>query len=143
QLVDYLGTDYEVRVIAPVPWLPAWASRWRPASAVPAEESIDGVRVYHPRYVVIPKILRFTHGFTFAASVRKAMAALRNEFPFELISVHWMFPDVFGTVLAARSGGVPIVAHALGCDINDYLKYPLRRSMIRWALQRVSGVVTK
>jgi teichuronic acid biosynthesis glycosyltransferase TuaC len=144
QLVDYLRADYEIRVIAPLPWLPGWvATRWRPAMTVPLVETVDGMVVYHPRYLVIPKVLRFTHGFTFAQCIRRSIRALRGDFAFELISVHWMFPDVFGTVLAAKALPVPVVAHALGCDVNDYLKYPLRRRMIRWALLRASAVVAK
>jgi glycosyltransferase involved in cell wall biosynthesis len=144
QLVEFLQSTYEIRVIAPVPWLPEWAARkWRPAQMVPREETVDGVRVYHPRYLVIPKVLRFSHGLTFAACIRGMLKALRPNYAFELISVHWIFPDAFGTVLAAKSLHVPIIAHALGCDINDYLRYPLRRRMIRWALSRATAVVTK
>ena len=54
-----------------------------------------------------------------------------------------MFPDTFGTVLALKSGSTPIVAHALGCDVNDYLQYHIRRRMIRWALLRTRAVITK
>lgn len=144
QLVDFLQSRYEVRVIAPVPWLPDWAARrWRPTVAVPREESIQGVRVYHPRYLAIPKILRFSHGLSFALCIRRTIRRKVSGYRFDLISVHWLFPDVFGTVLAAASMRVPIVAHALGCDVNDYLRYPLRRRMIRWALQRTSAVVAK
>jgi glycosyltransferase involved in cell wall biosynthesis len=110
---------------------------------LPREETIDGVRIYHPRYLAIPKVFRFSHGFTFGVSVNKALNSIRPEYKFELISVHWLFPDAFGTVLAARAMKVPVVAHALGCDVNDYLRYPLRRKMIYWALAKATAVVAK
>lgn len=144
QLVDRIRSTYEVRVVSPVPWAPAWfAERWRPEVALPREETIDGVHIYHPRYLAIPKVFRFSHGFTFGAAVRKALNSIRPEYEFELISVHWLFPDAFGTVLAARAMKVPVVAHALGCDVNDYLRYPLRRRMIYWALAKATAVVAK
>lgn len=144
QLVEMLSARYEVRVVAPLPWVPKWvANRWQRSLLVPEEEFIGNIRVYHPRYLVIPKILRFSHGFAYAASLRRSFQKIADDFDFDLISVHWMFPDTFGTVLAAKSFDVPVVAHALGCDINDYIQYPLRRKMIRWALLRCAAVVTK
>ncbi len=144
QLVEMLAANYDVRVVAPLPWVPKWvAHRWQRSLLVPAEEYIGEIKVYHPRYLVIPRILRFSHGFTFAASLRRCFRNIVADFDFELISVHWMLPDAFGTVLAAKSIDVPVVAHALGCDINDYIRYPLRRRMIRWALLRSAAIVTK
>jgi teichuronic acid biosynthesis glycosyltransferase TuaC len=144
QLVDSLRQHDEVRVVAPVPWLPrAIARKWRPAVDVPREEVIDGITVYHPRYLVIPKILRFSHALTFALCVQRAVGNLSGSYPFQLISVHWIYPDAVGTVLATRRLGVPVIAHALGCDINDYLRLPLRRGMIRWALSNAAAVITK
>lgn len=144
QLVEMLTATYDVRVVAPLPWVPKWvAKRWQRSLLVPAEEVIGEIKVYHPRYVVIPKILRFSHGLAFAAAISRSFRKIIPDFNFELISVHWMFPDAFGTVLAAKSIGVPVVAHALGCDINDYIRYPLRRRMIKWALVRSAAIVTK
>ena len=144
QLAQRLRNYYDIQVIAPIPWLPHWlATRWRKGSSAPVVEQIDGITVHHPRYVAIPKILRFSHGYTFAYTVRRALTSIRKDFRYSLISVHWMFPDTFGTVRAAARSGIPIVAHALGCDINDYLRYPLRRKMIGWALKRCAAVVTK
>lgn len=144
QLVEMLAVTYDIRVVAPLPWVPGWvANRWQRSLRVPAEEHIGDIKVYHPRYLVIPKVLRFSHGITFAISMRRWFRRIIPEFAFELISVHWMFPDTFGTALAARSIDVPVVAHALGCDINDYIRYPLRRRMISWALFASAAVVTK
>ena len=144
QLVDFLAEDHEIQVVAPVPWAPAWlAARWRPSVVLPREETIGGIRVHHPRYLAIPKVLRFTHGLTFSASMRHCLHRLRQQFAFDLISVHWIFPDAYGTVRAARGLGIPVVAHAQGCDINDYIRYPLRRRMICSALREADSVVTK
>jgi glycosyltransferase involved in cell wall biosynthesis len=144
QLVERLGSSYEIRVVAPVPWMPRSLARVLKARVdLPPREIVSGTQVYHPRYLVIPKILRFIHGFTLAWSLRRALRKVRIEFPYDLISVHWMFPDAFATVLANRNSDIPIVAHAMGCDINDYIRYPLRRKMIRWALLGSSGIVTK
>lgn len=144
QLVDSIRQHDEVQVVAPVPWLPrSIARKWRPTVDLPDKEVIDGVTVYHPRYLVIPRMLRFSHALTFAVCVRRVLRRLKAGYPFQLISVHWVYPDAVGTILAARDMDVPVVAHALGCDINDYLRYPLRRRMIQWALSRAAAVITK
>src|ERR671919_1013739 len=47
----------EIRVIAPVPYFPAINFNWRwQFSQVAPREMRDGVEVYHPRYLLTPKV---------------------------------------------------------------------------------------
>jgi len=43
-----------------VPPLPV--ASWRERRSVPEHERIDGIDVYHPRYLVVPKTARPVHG---------------------------------------------------------------------------------
>jgi glycosyltransferase involved in cell wall biosynthesis len=110
---------------------------------LPESETYVGTKVYHPRYFVIPKAMRFLHGLTLGWSLRRLFKSIYAEFPFELISAHWLYPDAYAATLANRESGIPVVCHALGCDINEYLRFPLRRRMIRWSLHHSSAIVTK
>ena len=49
----------EVRVVAPVPWVPSWpklSGEYAKLAGVPAQETRHGIEILHPRYPVLPKI---------------------------------------------------------------------------------------
>ena len=46
-----------------VPWVPPLpVASWSERRSVPEHERIDGIDVYHPRYLVVPKTARPVHG---------------------------------------------------------------------------------
>ncbi|MBL4868784.1 MAG: glycosyltransferase family 4 protein [Pseudomonadales bacterium] len=136
QIAEHLIDKYDIKVIAPLPWAPKWAKKLVASPVdVPFFEQIDNIDVYHPRYFVIPKIGRSLYGFFFFAGILLTLLKLQREFKPDLINVHWIYPDGFGAVLAAKLLGLSIVTHSLGCDINEYSKYFLRRQLIKYTLK--------
>ena len=131
-----LQAYYRVSVIAPVAWRPSW---WQ--ALPPLQETWQGADVYHPRYLVMPKVLRSSYALTFALSVRPLLKRLLIEQQVALINVHWAYPDGAGTYLAAKDLGVPVVLHTLGCDLNEFANYWGRRQWIRYVLKRADHVV--
>ncbi len=139
QLVQRLNQDFSITVVAPLPWRPGWRTR----SGVPEHEVIDGVPVYHPRHLVIPKILRFTYAYFMSLAIYPLLKKLQSAGDCEFISAHWVYPDGVAAVKVARRLKIPISVHCLGCDINDYTRYWLRRIQIAKALSRADAVVAK
>ena len=60
----------ELKVVAPIPFLQYSREQ------VPAFERIAGIDVFHPRYLVIPKVLRSTHGLTFFLGIRSTLLSI-------------------------------------------------------------------
>lgn len=137
QLVHELQKHVDVRVIAPLPWRPRarFFNKLDPYAQVPRYEVIKGVEVWHPRYFVIPKTARFTYGAFFFLGVYRQLQRLHQQQPIDVINVHWAYPDAVGVVYAAKRLGIPVVTHALGCDVNEFAKYPWRRGQIAWAFK--------
>jgi glycosyltransferase involved in cell wall biosynthesis len=135
--------DVSIRVVSPTPWSPgvSLGERWRRYSELPAEEEIHGFKVYHPRYVVIPKVLRSLYGVLFYLGIKGCVDRLRREFPFDVILATWAYPDAFGSVLLSRRIGVPCLVKVHGTDINHHTRHLLRRMMITWALRRAPSVI--
>ncbi|HEY7406230.1 MAG TPA: glycosyltransferase family 4 protein, partial [Candidatus Angelobacter sp.] len=54
----------KVHVVAPVPYLPSWlkSSRWGAMARIPKVEQIGELTVYHPRYLLLPKVSMAFHG---------------------------------------------------------------------------------
>ena len=139
-----LTTLCDVRVIAPVPWFPFKGkvfSRWSLGAEVVAEEEISGIKTYHPRWLVIPKILRSMYGYFFFFSILSSVSKIRKEYDFDIIFGPWIYPDGFASVLLSRRLKKPVVLQALGCDVNLYTKYPLRRLAIKWALNNSGRII--
>lgn len=130
-------------VIAPVPWSPQlpFLKKWRCFTEVVSEETIDGIRVYHPRFLVIPKIGRTLYGFLFFISLWLLKKKIIRNFNCDLIYAPWAYPDGVGSEYIARCLGVPIVTGVLGSDVNVYSKFFLRRLIIADSLKRNSRVI--
>lgn len=142
--VRALGRLCDVRIFAPVPWVPA--SQWLPEryhayARVSASESFDDLPVLHPRYFVLPKVLKAFDGGFMAACCRRSLARLRRDFPFDVIDAHWACPDGVAAALLARSFGVPLSITVRGDDINVFARETGRRTAIQWALRQADLVI--
>jgi len=139
QLVARLASRYEIVVIAPLPWRPGWPGK----SKVSSTERIDGIEIFHPRYLVIPKILRATYGISLFLRIFPLLRRLKKEGRCDFISAHWLYPDGVASTMAARLLQLPVYVHAMGCDINEYAKFHLRRIQIVRAMRSANAVITK
>lgn len=141
--VAALAKKHEVRVVAPVPYFPLkWKinEKWSRFSQVPLEEEIGGIKVYHPRYLVIPKIGRALYGFLMYFSLCDFVKKLRRSFDFDLIDAHFLYPDGVAAALIGRRLRKKTILNARGTDLNWYPQFPLIRAQIRSAMEKADGV---
>ena len=66
---------------------------------------------------------------------------IQEEFDFDLIDSHYVYPDGFAAVLLGHALGKPVVVSALGTDINRYSEFWLIRKLLRQTLERADGVI--
>ncbi len=131
-----------LNVIAPVPWAPpGWKSRrWPDVARVPREETVDGIKLQHPRFLAPPG-LGVVHGLGFGVGVVRLMRRAALADPGLVVHVHCAFPDGVGGALAARALGLRYVITAHGSDINIHAARGFLRRQIRWALRHASAVI--
>lgn len=140
-MADRPGT--ELRVIAPVPYFPPFlpGQGWCAMRQVPHQEHIGKLKVYHPRYFLLPKVSMPVHGLLmFLGSVVLAHR-LKKTFPFDCIDAHYVYPDGFAAILLGKIFRVPVLVTARGTDINLYPKFRLIRRMIQWTLRQAADVI--
>ncbi|MBI4512067.1 MAG: glycosyltransferase family 4 protein [Deltaproteobacteria bacterium] len=111
----------DVEVLATIPWFPMAAAfgRWSAAGRlidVPWHDVIDGVRVRHPRYLLVPKIGHSIAGYLYAGSLLPVVARYRGRV--DVILGAWAYPDGYASVLLAKLLGVPAVVKLHGSDVN-------------------------
>ena len=133
-------------VIAPVPWFPFRSQRLAEYSKykdVPTTEVRNGIRIYHPRYLVIPKVGMLLTPFFLALSILLAVWKLKNNgHQYDLVDCHYYYPDGVAVALVSRFLGKPFVVTARGTDINLIPKFSLPRRLIVWASRKASASVT-
>ncbi len=121
-----------IRVIAPLPLS---------SQNISAEETIENIKVYHPRYLAIPFIGRLLSGYTFYLSIKNLAKQILHDFPYDVILATWAFPDGFAASLLSKDLNKPLVIKLHGTDINVGLQSPLRKKMIASSLHHASKII--
>jgi len=115
--------------------------RWHQYARVPSWERIAGLEVYHPRYFITPRVGMVSYGLMYFLSLYRFMRKLSREYPFDILDAHYIYPDGLAAVLLARVLKKPVVLSARGSDINMYMRFPLIRAWILYALHRCDGII--
>ncbi|MDO6705896.1 glycosyltransferase family 4 protein [Photobacterium sp. 1_MG-2023] len=130
--------ETEITVIAPVPWFPSSHpifGRYGEHASVPVKETRYGIPVYHPRYLVIPKIGMFWTPAALAWCLKKQIRTLINAgLEFDLIDGHYFYPDGVAIAAVAKALRKPFTVTARGTDINLIPDYPSARRQIQQVL---------
>ena len=135
-------SNCELEVVAPIPYCPPLkiSRRWVYSQVVP-QENIHGVPVYHPRYLLVPKVGMLLHGMTMFMSLVPFVKKLKKKFPFDLIDAHYVYPDGFAAVMMGAVFHCPVLVSARGSDINQFSEMAWIRKFLKFTLQKASGVI--
>jgi len=94
----------KVIVINPVPWFPGHTlfRRYKNYNQIPEKEIIGGMDVYHPKFFIIPGYFKFIDLFSFAFAVHGVLKGELKNYKFDLIDLHWTYPDILSGVISAK-----------------------------------------
>lgn len=136
----------ESQVVAPVPWFPfrhPAFGQYARYNDIPAHEERHGIKVWHPRYPLIPKFGMTMAPLLLAAAVMPTLRRLASDgVGFDVMDAHYFYPDGVAAAIAAQRLGKPFVITARGTDINLIPRYRLPRRMICWTAARAAHVIT-
>lgn len=135
----------ELKVVNPVPWFPGCTifPRYRPYARVPLLEQLEGLEVYHPRFLSIPRYLKGMEPRTFYTSVFSIIRRLQQKnFSFDLIDVHWIFPDLPASIALSRYFNKKIVATLRGKEALLSSGQKRFRSLLVPALENTDHVIS-
>ena len=134
----------KIKVIAPVPYCPPWAmlgKRYQYAQ-IKKYEVIEGIEVFHPRYLLIPKISMPFHSLSLFLATRCLVKKIYQTFPFDLIDGHYIYPDGLASLFLAKSMNKPLILSARGSDINQFPNFKTIKPMISYALDRADHIIS-
>ncbi len=136
--------DVQLKVVAPVPYFPAFKifKKWSAFAKVPVYEVIDSIEVFHPRYLVTPKFGMTLYGVWMFVGSFSCVKKLHNDFTFDLIDAHFIYPDGLAAVFFGKFFNKPVVISARGSDVNLYPQIPLVRNLLRWVLNKADYLIS-
>lgn len=138
--------NFRAVVVAPVPWFPfnaSWFGRYATFARIPREEKRNGLTIYHPRYLVIPKIgFLISPLFLALSGVLFIRRLIKSGQEFELLDAHYFYPDGVAAALIAKWLDKPVSITARGTDVNLLPSYALPRKMIQWAANRADALIS-
>ncbi|WP_232379944.1 glycosyltransferase family 4 protein [Polyangium fumosum] len=137
----------EVEVLGVVPWVPGASllgerARVGKLCRVPAEDTIDGLPVVHPRAPYLPLAgpwLSGVNGPLYLAGLVPHLAALRRRF--DVVLGAFLFPDAWAAQHLARALGLPYAVKAHGTDVNVIARWPSVRALVQGTLRRAGVVI--
>ncbi len=136
----------EARVLAPIPWFPFASPRfgeYAQHAKAPYSEERHGVRIEHPRYLVIPKVGR---ALTPTSLFRTAASAVRrmqdDGFDCDIIDAHFFYPDGVVATWLGELFNKPVFVTARGSDINVLSASPRPRRLIVEAARKTAMNIT-
>lgn len=129
-------------VVSPQPWFPGQAliRRWRPGYRphAPALEIQQGIRVYHPRFLSLPGILRGLDGWSMACCSFWLLRRLKRQGA-RLIDAHFAYPDGEAATRLGRWLGLPVTITLRGTEV-PHSRNPALRPRLARALRRATRV---
>lgn len=135
----------QAKVVAPVPWFPLKAQRWREYAsfaATPRQELHNGLEVHHPRYLLQPWVGMYLAPYAMALGALPTIRRLMREgFDFDVIDADYDYPDGVAASLLARWLGKPFVVTARGTDLNLIPQFAFPRRLILDAADRAQASI--
>lgn len=129
-------------VVSPQPWFPGQAliRWWRPGYRPPSPlfEIQQDIRVYRPRFLSVPGLLRRWDGWSMALGSYRLLRRLKNEGA-RLIDAHFAYPDGEAATRLGRWLGLPTTITLRGTEV-PHSKNPVLRLRLTHALQTATHV---
>ncbi|MGZ8190467.1 MAG: glycosyltransferase [Methylococcaceae bacterium] len=136
-----VGQHIPLVVVSPVPWFPLqgviryWKPHFRPQPQ-PYEEQ-QGVRVYFPRFLSIPGLLKSYDGLFMALGSLPTLLKLRKEF--NIIDAHFAYPDGYAATLLGKWLKTPVTITLRGTEV-PLSKMLGRKARMLTALKNASRI---
>ncbi len=145
QLVRRLNDICNVTVVCPLPYFPDLSflklfKKYQQYSQVPSEYNIDGIKIYSPKYPMIPKLSESRHAFFMSIALNKCIKKLHKKLAFDVVNSQWIYPDSCAVGTAIKELNIAHIATGLGCDINHDMHDTGKKDVIENTLNAVDAI---
>ena len=128
QLIRAVGKRVEARVIAPCFRFPGQSLFGR--RLPPSSETMDGIRVTHPRVLYSPRLLIHRHAFFYRCCVEAHFRQTIESFQPDHIMIGFAFPDGAALAPLCREFGAPWSIRVNGSDFRCRIRQAKFRGLV-------------
>jgi glycosyltransferase involved in cell wall biosynthesis len=104
-------------------------------------ETVDGLSIYHPRFLCIPGVGKCLDGLFYFLSILLSTCRLKKQFHFDVIDAHFSYPDGVAGALLTKLLHTPLSITVRGTHDIRHSAYLLRKPQIKFALQSARKVI--
>jgi glycosyltransferase involved in cell wall biosynthesis len=128
-----IGQHVPMVVVSPQAWSPLdWLVRWfrrtyRPIAS--EHEVIQGVEIFRPRILSIPRFFKGLDGWLMAQGSRRTFAHVVRQFRPTIVDAHFLYPDGFAASMLAREHGLPLTVTIRGSKDARLVAGPRREQL--------------
>ncbi len=137
-----VARERPLAVVSPQPWFPGQSliRRLRPGyrPQAPALEMQQGIRVYHPRFLSVPGLLRRADGLSMALASFFLLRRLKRQ-GVRLIDAHFAYPDGEAAIRLGRWLGLPVTVTLRGTEV-PHSRNPVLRPRLSRVLKAAARV---
>jgi teichuronic acid biosynthesis glycosyltransferase TuaC len=136
--------EIALQVVAPIgipPVLGAFHPRYAKLAALPRVENWKGLTVHRPHFAHLPGPGARFDGWALARAVTPVLAAIRRDFPFDVIDAQFFWPDGAAAVALGKRFGVPVSIKSRGSDILFWGQHRSIAAQITAAGQKADGML--
>ncbi|MBF0117736.1 MAG: glycosyltransferase [Desulfobacterales bacterium] len=129
----------DIKVINPIPYFPMYHSfyRYKNYNLIPKIENLKGIETIHPRFFFIPRFFKSIDAFSFAANI--IPIALNQKF--DIIDLHWTYPDIFAGYLLSKLTGKKFIVTVRGHEALYLDEISFRQKIIKSFLKKADFVI--
>jgi glycosyltransferase involved in cell wall biosynthesis len=138
-----LSQYVDIKVINPIPWSPIHSrlKRFDSNINIPEKDTIEGLDVYHPRFFSIPGYFKGIESISYYRAIAPVVETLYNDFKFDLIDLHWTYPDLPAGIKLARKYSKKSLVTLRGKEAFYLQGSMLRKNIIQRELKEVDATI--
>jgi glycosyltransferase involved in cell wall biosynthesis len=115
-------------------------SKFSHLQSIPELEKIQGINVYHPRFISIPGHVKTLEVLTYRRAVQKVLDEIGYDF--DLIDLHWTFPDLPCGNWLSKKINKPFNVTLRGMEAFHLQDSGLRKHIVAHYLKKADKVIS-
>ena len=141
--LNALARYVTIKVINPIPCFPLFTrlKRYRVFEQIPYRTTLGNLEVYHPRFFSVPKVCKGIEILTYHHAVMGVLKRDLTNYPFNLVDLHWTFPDLPSGSRIAQLRKIPLIATVRGLEAFHEQDPGIRKYVVKKCLRNVNRVV--
>jgi glycosyltransferase involved in cell wall biosynthesis len=141
--LNALSQYVNIKVINPIPWSPIhrYIGQYKTLESVPFHTKRGNLEIYHPRFLSIPKMLKGIELHSYRTAVNRVLSRELKTYSFDLVDLHWTFPDLPAGVALAHHHNTPAMVTLRGLEAFHQNDPGPRKSIVQAHLAKVDHLI--